>query len=153
AARGALAWGEPVLESSITLITRDSLYYRGHDVLELAARHGFEQVAELLWNGVPPMGRGGGWPSIGMATMGRSIASGARLAWNSVANGRALPPIAAAQVALPLAAALDASILDREPRGMARAGRSILELLTQLAVGPEGRDRERGGRTRPHARN
>src|SRR5678816_1490753 len=31
----ALQWGMPVLESSITLITDDTLYYRGHDVVSL----------------------------------------------------------------------------------------------------------------------
>jgi len=155
AARGALAWGEPVLESAITLINSGSLYYRGHDVLELAAHRGFEQVAELLWIGIPPVGRGGGWPSTYTDVAGRSIVGDAYAAWSSVVNGSMLPPIAAAQVALPIAAALDDGALDRDPRGMARAGRSILELLTQLAVGPERRDREgsggTGGRRGPHA--
>src|SRR5262245_53388812 len=32
----ALQWGMPVLESSITLIADDTLYYRGHDAIALA---------------------------------------------------------------------------------------------------------------------
>ncbi|NQY89236.1 MAG: hypothetical protein HRT51_16100 [Colwellia sp.] len=36
--------------SEITLITADSLYYRGHDVIQLAEKNTVEEVAELLWN-------------------------------------------------------------------------------------------------------
>jgi citrate synthase len=35
-AERALHWGVPVLESAITLIDGDRLYYRGHDACELA---------------------------------------------------------------------------------------------------------------------
>src|SRR4051812_45199991 len=35
-AASALRWGEPVLESAITLIDRDRIYYRGYAVDELA---------------------------------------------------------------------------------------------------------------------
>jgi citrate synthase len=36
--------------SSITLITEDSLYYRGHDAINLASTNTIEEVAEKLWN-------------------------------------------------------------------------------------------------------
>src|SRR5438445_12460853 len=36
AVEGALRWGVPVLESSITLIDGHKLYYRGHDAAALA---------------------------------------------------------------------------------------------------------------------
>src|SRR5262245_40766446 len=36
AAAETLRWGLPVLESSITLIADNALYYRGHDAIELA---------------------------------------------------------------------------------------------------------------------
>src|SRR5438105_3637091 len=45
----ALQWGMPVLESSITLIADDALYYRGHDVLALARSASVEAVASLIW--------------------------------------------------------------------------------------------------------
>lgn len=48
-AETALHWGEPVLESSITLIEDGLLLYRGQDVLELARRRSIEEVASLLW--------------------------------------------------------------------------------------------------------
>jgi citrate synthase len=51
-AAGALRWGEPVLESSITEITADGPRYRGHSAVALAGEGcGFEATAELLWTG------------------------------------------------------------------------------------------------------
>src|SRR5690349_14656602 len=44
-ARKALNWGTPILESALTLITDDGLFYRGQDALELATTHTVEQVA------------------------------------------------------------------------------------------------------------
>ncbi|MDQ6692931.1 MAG: citrate synthase family protein [Chloroflexota bacterium] len=51
AAKAALHWGAPILDSALTLITDDGLYYRGHDASGLAGTHTFEQVASLLWTG------------------------------------------------------------------------------------------------------
>ncbi|MCU0496656.1 MAG: citrate synthase family protein [Anaerolineae bacterium] len=45
----ALHWGSPILESALTLIDQDRLYYRGYDVAQLARDCTFEQVASLLW--------------------------------------------------------------------------------------------------------
>src|SRR5258708_14252952 len=50
-ASNALHWGTPLLESALTLITDDSLYYRGQDALKLAITHSVEQVAALFWTG------------------------------------------------------------------------------------------------------
>ncbi len=51
-AAGALRWGEPVLESSLTRIDERGHSYRGQSALELAARGvRFEAVCELLWTG------------------------------------------------------------------------------------------------------
>ena len=49
-AGGALQWGEPVLDTSITQLTDEGPRYRGHLATQLA-RSGrrFEEVAELLW--------------------------------------------------------------------------------------------------------
>src|SRR5215467_682045 len=51
AANNAMRWGMPILESALTLITETGLYYRGHDVLQLATTCTLEQVAALLWTG------------------------------------------------------------------------------------------------------
>src|SRR5215216_7537220 len=49
----ALHWGTPVMESAITLISDDGLYYRGRDVIGLAAESTIEEVAALIWTGDP----------------------------------------------------------------------------------------------------
>lgn len=49
AVESALHWGSPILESALTLIDHDQLYYRGYPVEQLARDHSFEQVAGLLW--------------------------------------------------------------------------------------------------------
>src|SRR5690349_15098864 len=51
AAARALHWGMPVLQSSITLIDGDTLYYRGHDVIDLARTRSVDAVASLIWSG------------------------------------------------------------------------------------------------------
>lgn len=50
-AEHAMQFGVPVLESSITLIDRGHLYYRGHDVVELSRTKSVEDVASLIWTG------------------------------------------------------------------------------------------------------
>src|ERR1700722_2524560 len=42
---GALHWGAPLLDSSLTLITNEGLYYRGASALELAVTRSFWEVA------------------------------------------------------------------------------------------------------------
>lgn len=46
-----LTFGEPVLESSITLIEDSILYYRGYSIGDLVEKYSFEQVISLLWTG------------------------------------------------------------------------------------------------------
>lgn len=46
----ALSWGAPVLDSAITLISDDGLYYRGRNAVTLAEDSSLETVATLLWN-------------------------------------------------------------------------------------------------------
>ncbi|MBN1205289.1 MAG: helix-turn-helix domain-containing protein [Myxococcaceae bacterium] len=54
-ASGALRWGEPVIDSSITRVGAEGLAYRGHLAVELAVQgRSFEEVAELLWAGELP---------------------------------------------------------------------------------------------------
>lgn len=48
-ARATLDFGLPVLESALCLIERGRIYYRGHDVMELAETACLEEVAALLW--------------------------------------------------------------------------------------------------------
>jgi citrate synthase len=47
-AAGAIAWGEPVLDTAISTVAHGRLFYRGHDVVQLAETARFEEVAALL---------------------------------------------------------------------------------------------------------
>src|SRR5262245_7346124 len=70
-AAGALSFGEPVLNSSITAIDERGPLYRGRPAVELAlggAR--FEAVAELLWTGALPAAPPA-WPSPGAPRLAR----------------------------------------------------------------------------------
>ncbi|RDJ23168.1 citrate synthase [Bosea caraganae] len=48
-AEDAIAWGEPVLASSITTVAQGRLWYRGQDAEILARTARLEDVARLLW--------------------------------------------------------------------------------------------------------
>jgi citrate synthase len=48
-AEETMAWGEPVLASSITTVVQGKLWYRGLDAEALAATARLEDVARLLW--------------------------------------------------------------------------------------------------------
>lgn len=45
----AISWGEPIIDSELTLVRDDRVYYRGREAVELAASWKIEQVAALLW--------------------------------------------------------------------------------------------------------
>lgn len=49
AARSAISWGEPVLDSALTRIAEGRYYYRGYDAVELARICQFEDICALLW--------------------------------------------------------------------------------------------------------
>ncbi|MCU1244197.1 MAG: Citrate synthase [Acidobacteria bacterium] len=118
AARRALQWGVPVLESAITLIAHGRLYYRGRDVAELARTRSVEEVASLIWTG-----------------SFESDVSATRL--HVVAGGKAMEPLpftTRAQSMLPLVAASDSLAWDLRPRAVAQTGWRILNLMTSIAV-------------------
>jgi citrate synthase len=122
---GALDWGMPLLESSITLIQDGHLYYRGHDVLDLAQNHHLEAVAALIWTGdlnqtsifhkeVPP--------------------SPAELKMSGV-NWADLSLMEQFQGLLPVLAAQDYAAYDTRPEAVARTGVRITQALSVIASG------------------
>jgi len=116
--QAALHFGVPVLESAITLISGDRLFYRGHDVVELARSRSVEEVASLLWTGA--------FESDATATELHVVAGGRSV--------EGLPFITRAQSMLPLVAARDPLALDLRPRAVAQTGWRIVNLLTSVAV-------------------
>jgi len=121
AAEQALHWGLPILESSITLIGDDRIYYRGRDAAELARTSSLADVAALIWTGKADATQLGAPP---------------RVAVPSARSGVGAPFVARAQAALALAAPADPLAYDLRPLSVARAGWRILHLLAQVAAGP-----------------
>jgi citrate synthase len=50
-ARGAIGWGEPILESAISTVKDGRLIFRGLDAVTLSDTHTLEAVASILWGG------------------------------------------------------------------------------------------------------
>lgn len=118
-AERALHWGGPVLESGITLIADNRLYYRGHDATELARTKTLEEVASLIWSG---------------AIDGTDFSS---TPLHVVAGGRTnetLPFVNRAESILPIVAARDPLAYDLRARAVAQTGWRILNLLASVAA-------------------
>src|SRR5919202_2765314 len=119
----ALHWGTPIMESAITLITDDRLYYRGRDAVALAAGSTIEEVAALIWTGDPSRSAELFPPEP------PELAPRIRAALED-----ALPPIEAFQVSLSLASAEDAAAYDLRPAAVVRTGARILRLMVSVAA-------------------
>lgn len=113
----ALHWGEPLMDSALTLIADGRLYYRGRDAVELARRCSFEAVVALLWTGEP-------------SDLLRLFVAGEVPAL----PGSALPPAERFQALLISAAAEDPAAYDLRPAAVRRSGVRILRLLTASAA-------------------
>ena len=119
AAERALHWGGPVLESAITLISGDHLYYRGQDVAVLARSRSVEEVASLIWTGNMSIGSFALTPLHVIA--GRGSTEG-------------LPFTNRGGSILPIVAARDPLAYDLRPHAVAQTGWRILNLLTSVAA-------------------
>ena len=122
--RGGSGPKELVIETALTEITDDTLWFRGINALELAAHADLEDVAQLLWTGsLPEPG---------------SIAAGSEPAWRAtgeaVAAGTAacsaLPagtlPLERLQVIVPALAAADPLRLHLDRPAVIAAGRCLI---------------------------
>ena len=110
-----------ILDSSLTLITEEELYYRGLPATTVARTHTFEQVIALLWAGDL------GAPIEALAHPAMPIV---RPAW-LCSDGRRLEPWFAFQSVLPRLAAADAAAEDLRPGAVRRTGARII--LAELA--------------------
>ena len=127
-ARDALHWGTPMLESALTLITENTLYYRGYDAIQLARAHTFEAVAALLWTG-----------SLEQAE--QLFANKPLLASRMWCSADAsLPTLQRLQVALALAATDDLRAYDFHPEAVAQTGARILWLMAAVAASADTLD-------------
>jgi citrate synthase len=128
AAPRALAWGEPVLDSALTLIDGGRLYYRGRDAVELSRRLSVEQVAALLWTG--DEAAAGELFASPVGSFGEGASSSP-----VIARGVALSPVERLQAWLPLAGAADGAAWDLRPQAVARCGARILAGAAAVVAG------------------
>ncbi len=117
-ASNALDFGTPVLESALTLIEDNHLYYRGADAARLARTDSLEDVARLLWDcDDKPFA----------ATNLPPLTTALRRAWMAAAT---LGPVDRCLVLLPAASALDHPSWVEDRAAMLETGARVLRLLT-----------------------
>jgi len=115
-AAGAIAWGEPILESAITTVDHGRLFYRGRDAVGLAETETLEAVARLL--------RGG---------------HGAALKRTDRPEPPRAPDMRArAFAALAARAGVDAAARGRHPLALAVEAATLLDVLTDAVAGEVG---------------
>ena len=126
AATRGLRWGEPVLESGITLIHDGSFYYRGHNAVALARSSSVEDVAALLWSA----------DATERARLFDQATPLDRITLDRLRNC-APEPIPLLQAALPVAAATDLPSYDLRPSAVRLTGARILRLMAIALTGKE----------------
>ena len=142
AAAGALRWGEPILESSITAMTPAGPAYRGRLASELA-RDGtsFEAAAELLWTGAFPAG-----PVVWEATPCPELDGVLPLLPADAPHAAVFPVLVAAR------AARDAGRFDTTPEGVLPRARGLIRLLAAGLALPRAPARARRAARAPRHR-
>jgi len=128
AAETALHFGQPVLESAITLIENGRLYYRGYDVITLPSQHSFEAVAGLIWQG--EFGDDGLFANPLPDALWQQYHKIAPLLQD-------LSPVEAFQVVLPLVAAHDLAAYDLRETAVMQTGVRLVQLLTAVITGQQ----------------
>ncbi|NTX39995.1 helix-turn-helix domain-containing protein [Myxococcus sp. CA033] len=123
-ASGALRWGEPVIDSSVSQVGAEGLAYRGHSAVALEGRS-LEAVAELLWTGRLPE-QDPRWeseePPFPPSELARLLP-------------RDTPPVAALSALVPLLAARDVVRFAAPPeQEKARARRLLRQLAAWVCV-------------------
>jgi len=128
AAANALHFGDPVLESAITLIANGQCYYRGQLAVALARSQRFEEVATLLWTGAfteeTLFAEHVGLPVANLPSLIAPLEQHAHAA-----------PAEAFQMALLMAAPTDLAAYHYEATAVMRTGARILNLLVQVVTG------------------
>lgn len=123
-AEQALHWGLPTLESAITLIADDHIYYRGHDVRELAKESSLAAVVRLIWTGV-------------LEADSRHFQQVPPAPAKYLVDD--LPFISRSQAALAIAGGRHALGYDLRPHAVTKTGWIILHMLTMVATGSASR--------------
>lgn len=129
-AQDALHWGAPVMDSAITLIDNNRLYYRGQDVAHLARNDTVEQVAALIWTGDAENAN----PLFDPALQVSAQQYEAMLLQMQI-NGANFNSLQELQSFLPAAMADDLGAYDLRPAVVAQTGARILRLMVSVIAG------------------
>jgi citrate synthase len=124
-AEKALRAGAPVLESAITLIKDDCVYYRGQNTLHLATSESIERVAAFIWTGdlnadIPSLKS----PDMKLSDRVQVVLEGVQT----------LKPVERFMAVLPVAGAEDLAAYDLRTEAVIQTGGRILRLLVQVAT-------------------
>ncbi len=131
-ASGALRWGEPVIDSSISRVGAEGLAYRKHLAVELAVQgRSFEQVAELLWTGELP-DTAMQWPAPELPFPPSSLVG---------LLPRDAPPLTVLSAVMPLLAAADPVRFAAPPEQERLRARRVLRQLGAWVGGAQGASR------------
>jgi citrate synthase len=129
-AQDALHWGAPVLDSAITLLDSNKIYYRGFDAVKLAREKSVEEVAALIWTGdMANAEQLFNWEQPITAKPYETMILHLEM------DGASLSPIQELQTFLPAAAADDPSAYDLRPATVANVGARIMRLMASVAAG------------------
>jgi len=127
-AKDALHWGAPVLDSAITLIDKDKLYYRGRDVEILARQNTIEDVAALIWTQDIKKNQE-------LFDLDVSAQKYETILLHMGMDGEEVNRIQELQTFLPSAAADDLAAYDLRPASVATTGARIMRLMASVAAG------------------
>jgi len=122
-AEKALRAGEPVLESAITLITDECVYYRGHNALDLSVSESIERVAALIWTG-----------DLNTPLTGLKDAKVSERVQIVLDGVRSFKPVERFVSVLPVAGAEDWAAYDLRTEAVVQTGARILNLLVRVAT-------------------
>jgi citrate synthase len=132
ASRQSLHWGGPVLESALTLIDGEHLYYRGKDAVELALSSTVEEVAALLWTGRAE--ESANLFGVSPRRQGPADNEIERM-FRTLERLPGLGAIERCQIALPWAGSRDLAAYDLRSGPVAAAGARILTLMASVVSG------------------
>ncbi len=119
------------IESQLTLITQDDLFYRGHRVRTLLTTHTVESVATLLWTGTLP-GAGAASPAFPAAP--EQVASARQAMAAAPAAARLTDKL---RIAIAVLGAGDPLRYDLSPHSVVLTARRLLGTLVAALPGPE----------------
>lgn len=122
-ATSTISWGAPILDTEISLIADERLYYRGVDACKLADTATLEDVATLLWGceDHDPFSAEADAPFPPLATI--------------ILEADDVDPMSRALSALPHIAASDLNKFNMTPQGRAQLGARLLRAVASLIVG------------------